>query len=181
MATNVIVRGQPYSHKELLTWLNETLETSFTKVEQLCTGAAYCQLMDLLFPGSLDFSSVQFQSDDIERASVHNFSLLKTAFSKVGVNRYIPSISPMRWRFGMSLELLQWFKHFFDRNNTGREYRPLEARGGRSLVCAVPGTYQTVRKKQNKKDGLFLFNEATFTLQAKVTQIHFICSYATCI
>ncbi|XP_035804161.2 uncharacterized protein LOC111568665 [Amphiprion ocellaris] len=138
MAKNVIIRGQPYNHNELLAWLNETLETSFTKVEQLSTGAAYCQLMDWLFPGSLDFSSVQFQSDDIELASVHNLSLLKTAFSKIGVNKYVPSIALMRWGFTVSLDFLQWFKLFFDRNNKGREYHALEARGGQSLVCAVP-------------------------------------------
>uniref|UniRef100_A0A3Q1CQ03 DNA (cytosine-5-)-methyltransferase n=1 Tax=Amphiprion ocellaris TaxID=80972 RepID=A0A3Q1CQ03_AMPOC len=105
-------------------------------------GAAYCQLMDWLFPGSLDFSSVQFQSDDIELASVHNLSLLKTAFSKIGVNKYVPSIALMRWGFTVSLDFLQWFKLFFDRNNKGREYHALEARGGQSLVCAVPGMYQ---------------------------------------
>uniref|UniRef100_A0A3P8TZ14 Calponin-homology (CH) domain-containing protein n=1 Tax=Amphiprion percula TaxID=161767 RepID=A0A3P8TZ14_AMPPE len=194
MAKNVIIRGQPYNHNELLAWLNETLETSFTKVEQLSTGAAYCQLMDWLFPGSLDFSSVQFQSDDIELASVHNLSLLKTAFSKIGVNKVSITAELIQvWGFTVSLDFLQWFKLFFDRNNKGREYHALEARGGQSLVCAVPGMYQcttshrssthilhmdtatpaalnmsrssrltpAIRKKQNKKDHLFLFNKSS--------------------
>lgn len=49
-------------------------------------GAAYCQLMDWLFPGSLDLSIVRFQSSMI-LDSLHNFRLLQAAFHKVGVVR----------------------------------------------------------------------------------------------
>lgn len=49
-------------------------------------GAAYCQLMDLLFPGSLDLSTVRFQSNNMAD-SIHNYSLLQAAFRKHGVLR----------------------------------------------------------------------------------------------
>uniref|UniRef100_A0A3B5B4X6 DNA (cytosine-5-)-methyltransferase n=1 Tax=Stegastes partitus TaxID=144197 RepID=A0A3B5B4X6_9TELE len=129
-AVNVTVKGQPYNSRKLLAWLSETLQTSFTKVEQVRTGAAYCQLMDLLFPGSVDLSSVQFQSDDIVYASAHNLGLLKDAFAKAG-----RSIT-------VTLAFLQWFKVFFDKNSKGSEYPALEAKGGQSLVCAKPGLYE---------------------------------------
>ena len=35
---------------ELLTWLNELLQLNYTKVEQCANGAAYCQIMDALYP-----------------------------------------------------------------------------------------------------------------------------------
>jgi hypothetical protein len=35
---------------ELLTWLNELLQINYTKVEQCANGAAYCQIMDAIFP-----------------------------------------------------------------------------------------------------------------------------------
>ena len=50
---------------ELLAWLNSCLSCSLTKIEHLCTGAAYCQLMDLLFPGALLLDT-----------SVDNFSVM---------------------------------------------------------------------------------------------------------
>nr|XP_046252388.1 uncharacterized protein LOC124063104 [Scatophagus argus] len=118
---------------ELLVWLNETLQTGFTKLEQVCTGAAFCQLMDWLFPGSLDLSDVRFQSDNVVD-SLHNYSLLEAAFRKVGVVRYIPIEALLKRNSCISLTFLQWFKLFFDENNNGREYQALEARGGQSLV-----------------------------------------------
>ena len=36
---------------EILTWVNDCLQAEFGKVEELCTGAAQCQIMDMLFPG----------------------------------------------------------------------------------------------------------------------------------
>jgi RP/EB family microtubule-associated protein len=38
--------------KGLLGWLNEFLQLDYSKVEQVASGAAHCQLMDAIFPGS---------------------------------------------------------------------------------------------------------------------------------
>ncbi len=35
---------------ELLTWLNDLLKTDYSRVEQCANGAAYCQVLDSLFP-----------------------------------------------------------------------------------------------------------------------------------
>jgi hypothetical protein len=35
---------------ELLTWLNDLLEMNYSKVEQCANGAAYCQIMDAIYP-----------------------------------------------------------------------------------------------------------------------------------
>lgn len=37
--------------KELLEWINGFLEIEYTKVEQVASAAAFCQLMDALHPG----------------------------------------------------------------------------------------------------------------------------------
>ncbi len=37
--------------KELLDWLNGILEIEYTKVEQVASAAAFCQLMDAMYPG----------------------------------------------------------------------------------------------------------------------------------
>ncbi|XP_029361483.1 uncharacterized protein LOC115045764 [Echeneis naucrates] len=134
MAVNVLAEaGCLYNRYELLAWLNDTLQTGFTKVEQLCTGAAYCQLMDWLFPGSLDLSRVRFQSNGMVDI-IHNYSLLQAAFRTVEVDRHIPIQALMKRNPVASLTFLQWFKKFFDANTNGREYHALEARGGRSMV-----------------------------------------------
>ena len=44
------------SRHDMLAWINDCLSSKYTKIEEMCTGSAYCQFMDMLFPGiCLDF------------------------------------------------------------------------------------------------------------------------------
>ena len=52
MAVNVFQSGASsdnLSRNELVRWVNDSLTLSLGKIEQLCTGAVYCQFMDMLF------------------------------------------------------------------------------------------------------------------------------------
>ena len=52
MAVNVSVQSTDnLSRHDMLAWVNECLQANFGKIEELCTGAVYCQFMDMLFPG----------------------------------------------------------------------------------------------------------------------------------
>lgn len=78
MAVNVFATSattENLSRHDMLAWINGSLECSYTKIEELCSGtweelrhwtkqnleimpffyvgAAYCQFMDMLFPGTL--------------------------------------------------------------------------------------------------------------------------------
>ena len=50
------------SRGELLLWVNELLKTNLTKIEQLGTGAIYCQLIDILYPNKLPMSKVNWKA-----------------------------------------------------------------------------------------------------------------------
>uniref|UniRef100_A0AAQ4S0E1 DNA (cytosine-5-)-methyltransferase n=1 Tax=Gasterosteus aculeatus aculeatus TaxID=481459 RepID=A0AAQ4S0E1_GASAC len=124
----------------LLAWLNDTLQTSFTNAEQLCGGGAFCQLMNWLFPKSIDLSSVQFLCNNMVDA-IPNYRLLNAAFKKVGVLRVsIVTKELIKKDTAWFLAFLYWFKAFFERNlHQDRKYNPLEARGGQSMVPAYSG------------------------------------------
>ena len=47
---------------ELLSWANELMKSNLTKIEQLGTGAVYCQLTDVLYPGKLPLSKVNWKA-----------------------------------------------------------------------------------------------------------------------
>jgi RP/EB family microtubule-associated protein len=54
MAVNVYatnVTSDNLSRHDMLSWVNGCLESTFVKIEDLSSGAAYCQFMDMLFPG----------------------------------------------------------------------------------------------------------------------------------
>ena len=39
------------SRSELLQWLNSTLHLDYTKLEMAANGAAFCQIIDRIYPG----------------------------------------------------------------------------------------------------------------------------------
>lgn len=112
----------------MLNWVNDSLHTHYTKIEELCSGAAYCQFMDMLFPGCVSLRKVKFKTN-LEHEYIQNFKLLQASFKKVGVDKNIPVDRLIKGRFQDNFEFVQWFKKFFDANYDGRVYDPVEARG----------------------------------------------------
>ncbi|KAK3927677.1 Microtubule-associated protein RP/EB family member 1, partial [Frankliniella fusca] len=135
MAVNVYstnVTSENLSRHDMLAWVNDCLSSSFSKIEELCTGAAYCQFMDMLFPGSVPIKRVKFKTQ-LEHEYIQNFKLLQAAFKKMAVDKVIPVDRLIKGRFQDNFEFLQWFKKFFDANYDGMPYDALEARGGLGL------------------------------------------------
>lgn len=53
----------------------------------LCfAGAAYCQFMDMLFPGCILLKKVKFQAK-LEHEYIHNFKVLQAAFKRMNVDK----------------------------------------------------------------------------------------------
>ncbi|XP_054706234.1 microtubule-associated protein RP/EB family member 1-like [Uloborus diversus] len=120
------------SRHEMLNWVNECLQSQYSKIEELCTGAAYCQFMDMLFPGSISLKKVKFKTV-LEHEYIQNFKLLQAAFKRVGADKHIPVDKLIKGRFQDNFEFLQWFKKFFDANYGGQEYNAFDARNGVSI------------------------------------------------
>jgi len=117
------------SRHEMLNWVNDCLQSNYKKIEELCSGAAYCNFMDMLFPGSIILKKVKFRTN-LEHEYIQNFKLLQAAFKKVGCDKEVAINRLVKGRFQDNFEFLQWFKKFFDANYDGREYNAMEARGG---------------------------------------------------
>merc|ERR1711990_275607 len=132
MAVNVYntsVTQDNFSRNDYLRWINESLQMNLTKIEQLCTGAAYCQFMDQLFPGSIAIKKVKFTTN-LEHEFISNFKTLQGAFNKAGVDKVIPIEKLVKGKYMENFEFVQWFKKLFDANYDGEPYDALEARGG---------------------------------------------------
>ncbi|MBN3275186.1 DNM3B methyltransferase, partial [Polyodon spathula] len=151
MAVNVRLTSDSadkYNRYELLAWVNESLQTEFSKVEQLCSGAAFCQLMDLLFPGSVCLKKVKFQArEDIE--FFHNYKLLNASFLKLGVTKSVPVDDLVKGTFQENFTFTKWFKKFFDANYEGHAYDALVAREGQEIL-PVQTNASSLRDRQLK-------------------------------
>ncbi|XP_046726810.1 microtubule-associated protein RP/EB family member 1a isoform X2 [Silurus meridionalis] len=152
MAVNVYstsVTSDNLSRHDLLTWINSSLHMNHAKIEQLCTGAAYCQFMDMLFPACVPLKKVKFQAK-LEHEYIHNFKILQGSFKKLGVNKIISVDKLVKGKFQDNFEFVQWFKKFFDANYDGKEYDPEAARQGQDVAasqCPAPSLTNKPRKE----------------------------------
>ncbi|XP_065570955.1 microtubule-associated protein RP/EB family member 1-like isoform X2 [Artemia franciscana] len=152
MAVNVYstsVTSENLSRHDMLVWVNDCLQSSLTKVEELCTGAAYCQFMDMLFPGTVPMKRVKVRTN-LEHEYIQNFKILQGAFKKMSVDKIIPVDKLIKGRFQDNFEFLQWFKKFFDANYDGSPYDALAAREGEPLgagAVSAGGRHTPTQKK----------------------------------
>lgn len=116
------------SRHDILTWINDCLQAEFCKVEELCTGAAQCQLMDMLYPGSVAIKRIKFDTK-LEHEYIQNFKLLQAAFTKLNVDKAVQVDRLVKGRFQDNFEFMQWFNKFFMANYDGSAYAAFEVRG----------------------------------------------------
>ncbi|XP_028848748.1 microtubule-associated protein RP/EB family member 1-like isoform X5 [Denticeps clupeoides] len=148
MAVNVYstsVTSDNLSRHDMLSWINESLQLHHAKIEQLCSGTAYCQFMDMLFPMCIPLKRVKFAAK-LEHEYIHNFKLLQASFKKMGVDKIIPVDKLIKGKFQDNFEFVQWFKKFFDANYDGKEYDPVAARQCQETTLSPVQTTVTTSK-----------------------------------
>ncbi|XP_051281424.1 DNA (cytosine-5-)-methyltransferase 3 beta, duplicate a isoform X3 [Dicentrarchus labrax] len=134
----------------LVTWVNDLLKTNFKDVQEMGSGACHCQIMDWVFPGSVDMTKVKFDAQGEDECK-HNFSLLHEAFSKKGITRTIPVEELIKGDFKSNFEMLKWFKAFYTENVKSEEYDPVKARHSHDItpIVASPKSQKKSDTKEN--------------------------------
>lgn len=124
---------------DILNWLNDTLNLNLSKIEQTCTGAVACQVLDCLYPGKVLMSKVNWEAKN-DYQFVENYKVLQSAFNKMNITRHIEVEKLCRGKYQDNLEFMQWFKRFFDLNYGGHDYDAVAVRmkgkGGKSFFPA---------------------------------------------
>jgi RP/EB family microtubule-associated protein len=64
------------------------IQLNLSKIEQLGSGAVYCQVVDVVHPGKIAMSKVNWKAKS-EYEFINNFRLLQDSFNKIGIKRYI--------------------------------------------------------------------------------------------
>ena len=100
-AVNVVATSSTIdrvSRHEMLDWINLTLHSHYTKIEEMHRGDAYCQFMDILFPGAfvhilvgmppgvLLMKKVRWNGR-LESDALFNFKLFHTALKAVNIDK----------------------------------------------------------------------------------------------
>jgi len=97
---------------ELLFWLNDFLETDYTKIEHLSDGIAYCQIFDaILPPGTVPLSKLDFNAKFPDECA-RNLKILDEVLQKLGAGRTVPVQSLAKGGFQENKEFLKWCQHY---------------------------------------------------------------------
>lgn len=100
----------------LLDWINTLLCVNYTKVEDTSNGAAFCQVIDCLHPGTVNLGRVKFDAYQVPDI-VNNFKVLQDSFDKNGITQHIDVDTLTKGKYMASLELFQWMHGYFNQRN----------------------------------------------------------------
>jgi microtubule-associated protein, RP/EB family len=100
------------SRNDLLRWINSLLGSDYDRIEQLGTGAAYCQIINMIY-GDLCMKRVRFDANQ-ESQYIQNFKILQGAFDKHGIEKGIAVERLIKLRCQDNLEFVQWLKKLWD-------------------------------------------------------------------
>lgn len=119
------------SRTELLSWANNLLQTSLTKVEQCASGAVYCQIIDACHPTTIAMKKVNWMAK-ADHEFLPNYKVLQAAFDKNGIQRHIDVDKLIRAKYQDNLEFLQFMKCYWEHEG-GCDYDPIPAREGKLM------------------------------------------------
>ncbi|KAH0786392.1 EB1 protein [Histomonas meleagridis] len=124
---------------ELLDWINNLLCLKYDKVEDTSNGAAFCQVIDCIHPGTVALGRVNYNART-EPEMVENYKILQDAFDKNGIKQYIDVNTLTKGKYMAALELFQWIHGYFEQTGPHEEYD------------AVGRRKQTRCKEPNERD-----------------------------
>ncbi|EGR33268.1 hypothetical protein IMG5_057330 [Ichthyophthirius multifiliis] len=159
------------SRNDMIQWVNNTLKVNqqqflkalllqkqlrITKIEQLGTGAIYCQLFDILFPGKIQLSKLNWKANQ-EYEFINNFKILQTGFAKLNVPKPLCIEKLVKCKYQDNIEFAQWFKKYFDQHSANiniQEYDSVQKRGKNEVDFSfINITSQSKPKKQSVNIG----------------------------
>lgn len=123
--------------REVIDWINETLQINIDKIEQTASGAIACQLLDMMHPGTIPMHKVDWAANkDFE--FIANYKVLQNGFIRHDVARAVDVNRLIQGRYQDNFEFMQWYKRFFEMGTSGGigDYDPvaqrLKGRGGQA-------------------------------------------------
>lgn len=112
----------------LIKFLNDCFQMNYKKVEEVSSGAIFCQMCHVLYD-SPKLKTVKWAYDKkgkpvrlSERDKINNWKKVQNVFNKKGITKKIEMGKYIQGKFQDNLEVLQWFKHFFQYYYTGKKY-----------------------------------------------------------
>lgn len=120
---------------ELLNWINDLLAINYTKVEDTSNGAAFCQVIDAIHPGTVALGRVKFDAYSPDEMTA-NYKVLQDAFHKNNIQQYIDVVTLVKGKYMAALEMFQWIHGYYLQTGPHEEYDAVARR--KHFKCKEP-------------------------------------------
>jgi microtubule-associated protein, RP/EB family len=120
---------------EILKWVNTTLKLNLSKIEQACTGAVYCQIIDSIHPNKVKMNKVNWKAK-LEHEYIPNYKILQLAFIDCQIPKNIEVEKLIKGKYQDNLEFLQWMKRYYEEKQGTTDYDPVARRNNCDLEIA---------------------------------------------
>lgn len=129
---------------ELLEWINNLLQLNYDKVEDTSNGAAFCQVIDAIHPGTVNLGRVNYNAVS-EADMVENYKILQDSFDKNGITQYIDVPTLCKGKYMAALELFQWIHGYYEQVGGNPDYDAVARR--HQTRCKEPNERGRINKK----------------------------------
>lgn len=138
------------SKSELLLWVNSLLNLNLTKIEQMASGAAYCQILDAIYPCAMPMTKVNWAAK-FEHEYLNNYKLVKFLFDKNKINKTIEAQKLIKGKYQDHFELLKWLRRFADTKAVDYSgYQAVQRRKATKTPWDVKDTNESSKIKINQ-------------------------------
>ena len=127
MSSGMMDKAYFVGKRDILSWINTTLQCNVEKVEDAHAGWVYCQVMDACFPGVVPLHRVNFNART-EYEKLQNLKILQDTFAKCDIKRGMDPAKLVKGKFQDNMEFCQWLKHFHGVKAGDSDYPAVERR-----------------------------------------------------
>jgi RP/EB family microtubule-associated protein len=113
-----------YSSNSILLWIAENF-TPIDKIEQASTGVLYCEIINRIYPNSINMNKLNYGKSLSYDQILKNYKILQDAFKKNKIDKNFETNKLMKGRFQDNLEFLQWFRNHYNKQNPSNSNYPI--------------------------------------------------------
>ena len=138
------------SKNELLSWASKLLDLELSTLEEMSTGAIFCQLLDACHPGTVKLNKVNWKANS-ETDYISNFKIFQQGLLTNDINKPIDINRLSKGKQYDLNELLQWiYGYYLNSKDDLRDiYNAKKKRGGQSFI--FNNKKKDIKKKYRKK------------------------------
>eukprot|EP01029_Cantina_marsupialis_P018732 TRINITY_DN431472_c4_g1_i1.p1 TRINITY_DN431472_c4_g1~~TRINITY_DN431472_c4_g1_i1.p1 ORF type:complete len:335 (+),score=84.05 TRINITY_DN431472_c4_g1_i1:99-1103(+) len=121
------IKANSKGRLELLSWLNEFLQSDVSKVEQLCNGVAFAQIIGALYPNKVPLHKLTL-SARYETDCIANLRILERSIKGLSLGKEIDIHRMAKGNFQENMECLQWCYALYEKKGSPQNYNGYQAR-----------------------------------------------------